>query len=184
MTNPLLERLRHHVTGAIEHGKITLYLSNGDKVTNWPGSLRIRAYRVKHGKHNIARTRTDAWFTFEGANWHGVNYGKDSQILHCRRTKMSDPIVVIPREEYNKFTCQWDVILFFPEQPANYGRIQFYGDGAHGEACIDYYRKTRKPKRWAALVVPALQRYFREPGDEYRQMERINYNKLRKAWVR
>lgn len=72
-------------------GRATLYLSRAPdktyKITDWPGHLLIHPYRVQHGKHNIARTRTDAWFSFEGTAWHGVSYGDNTMIIHCRRLK-------------------------------------------------------------------------------------------------
>lgn len=85
-------------------GKITLYLtcdpatksinpwggrefrSSLGHVTNWPGSLRI-ACHTRQGKHNIARTRYDVWFKFEGYEWWGVSYGENTQLVHCKRTK-------------------------------------------------------------------------------------------------
>lgn len=77
-----------------EKGKITLYVTyqktvNGEQatVTNWPGSLSIRAPYVKTGRHNIARVRRDVWFRFEEALWHGVHYGDNTQLVHCKRTK-------------------------------------------------------------------------------------------------
>lgn len=76
----------------IETGKAILYLTedsktNMYKVTNWPASLTFNA-TVRKGKHNLARTRYDAWFTGpDGKNWHGVTYGDDSQLCHCKRIK-------------------------------------------------------------------------------------------------
>jgi hypothetical protein len=56
-------------------------------VSNWPGTLKMRAY-VRKGRHNIARTRYDAWFTGpDGAKWHGVQYGENTQVVRCRRLK-------------------------------------------------------------------------------------------------
>jgi hypothetical protein len=78
-----------------EAGKIALYLTTkqdtggnyGDaKITNWPGSLEFKG-RYHKGRHNIAGSRYDVWFTFEGTNWHGVTYGDNTQICHCKRTK-------------------------------------------------------------------------------------------------
>lgn len=58
------------------------------KITNWPGSLTFRPHYVKRGRHNIARTRYDAWFTGpDGKPWHGVQYGDMTQVIHCRRIK-------------------------------------------------------------------------------------------------
>jgi len=74
-----------------EKGKNTLYLSKNIvdqwRVTNWPGTLELIPTYIKKGKHNIATTRTDVWFNFEGSKWYGVNYGETSQILHCRKLK-------------------------------------------------------------------------------------------------
>lgn len=79
-------------------GKATLYLAsiNGiatnwpmrhhGEVTNWPGTLRLSCI-VQRGRHNIARTRYDVWFRFEGKPWHGVCYGENTQIVHCKRIK-------------------------------------------------------------------------------------------------
>lgn len=73
-----------------DDGRITLYLTGNDAsgwyIVNWPASLKFKAY-VKTGRHNIARVRYDAWFNFEGAQWHGVQYGDNTQIIHCNRTK-------------------------------------------------------------------------------------------------
>jgi hypothetical protein len=66
-------------------GKATLYLFQ-NHVTNWPGTLKIPC-TVRTGRHNIARVRRDVWFSFEGARWHGVQYGDNSQICKCRRLK-------------------------------------------------------------------------------------------------
>ena len=75
-----------------EHGKNTLYLTKdekGWKVTNWPGTLVFRPHYVKKGWHNIAGSRHDAWFTFEGHVWHAVQYGEWSDIARCKRTKQA-----------------------------------------------------------------------------------------------
>ena len=69
-------------------GKATLYLTskaNVYTVTDWPGSLRFEC-RVRVGRHNIAGKRYDAWFRVDGQLWHGVQYGDNTQILHCKRT--------------------------------------------------------------------------------------------------
>ena len=74
----------------IKTGRACLYLVNRDGrqyITNWPGSLSIGPVYVRKGKHNIAGTRYDAWFTFDNQKWHGVNYGEMTQIIHCRRLK-------------------------------------------------------------------------------------------------
>lgn len=55
-------------------------------VSDWSGRFLIRPMNVQRGKHNIARTRWDVWFEFEGRVWHGVQYGENTQLLHCKRT--------------------------------------------------------------------------------------------------
>ena len=72
-----------------EDGRATLYLVKtvGEyEVSNWTGSLRFKPV-VRKGKHNIARSRYDAWFMVNGQKWHGVNYGEFSQLLHCKKMK-------------------------------------------------------------------------------------------------
>src|SRR5579862_3187883 len=69
----------------IRDGKATLYLNPG-KVTNWPGTLAfvVNAGAIKRGHHNIAGSRYDVWFTGpDGAWWHGVTYGENTQLCHC-----------------------------------------------------------------------------------------------------
>jgi hypothetical protein len=71
-------------------GRATLYLVRRDgewHVTNWPGSLDLKAYGVRFGRHNLAGRRVDFWFKFEGQEWHGYNLGHYSQIAHCKRLK-------------------------------------------------------------------------------------------------
>ena len=86
-----------------DHGKITLYLTCepvtakrnesyqlyvDSKISNWPGSLTIpcRVKRNRNG-HNWGLTRYDAWFKFEGREWHGVLYGDNTQLIHCKQLK-------------------------------------------------------------------------------------------------
>lgn len=71
-------------------GRITLYLSGQPgfyKLTNWPGTLKIAPYRVRKGRHNIAGSRYDVWFSFNGQEWHGVQYGENTQLCHCKVKK-------------------------------------------------------------------------------------------------
>jgi hypothetical protein len=82
-----------------ETGRAVLYLSDcvgvaADRsvsrdrlrVTNWPGSLSLPVSSVRHSRNNFGAQRTDVWFRFDGADWHGVNVG-DNQILRCKRLK-------------------------------------------------------------------------------------------------
>ena len=72
-------------------GRATLYLT-GDhdtapEATNWPGTLRFQCGAVRRSRHNVARWRYDTWFIGpDGHRWHGVQYGDNTQILHCRKT--------------------------------------------------------------------------------------------------
>jgi len=74
-----------------DKGKITLYLTTNtegkQEITNWPGSLRFPTPYVKRSFHNIAKHRYDTWFVFEGYYWHAVQYGDNTEIAHCKRTK-------------------------------------------------------------------------------------------------
>lgn len=76
-----------------EHGEIALYLSDDGamssaRVGNWAGSLSFKVINYRRSKHNIAGVRYDVWFRDDdGAIWWGVNYGHNSQITRCRRTK-------------------------------------------------------------------------------------------------
>ena len=76
----------------IDNGAISLYLTidkkypSRGKVTNWPGTLSLPV-GIKVGRHNIAGVRYDCWFTFNGHVWHGVTYGDNTQICHCKQTK-------------------------------------------------------------------------------------------------
>jgi hypothetical protein len=86
----------------IETGRAVLYLTHNrasgnysntfgqyvdGKVSNWPGTLNFPA-RVRIGRHNIAGRRYDVWFNGpDGYEWHGVQYGDNSQLTHSKRTK-------------------------------------------------------------------------------------------------
>jgi hypothetical protein len=79
----------------VRTGRTTLYLTHEMRpenptakhgtVGNWPGSLVFHA-TVKKGRHNIASTRYDVWFVGpDGRDWHGVQYGENTQLCHCKR---------------------------------------------------------------------------------------------------
>jgi hypothetical protein len=85
-----------------DHDKITLYLTMYDKpslilpgqiykaakITNWPGTLEFKTNYVKQGLHNFAGVRYDVWFKDEHGNrWWGVQYGDNTQLLHCKKLK-------------------------------------------------------------------------------------------------
>ena len=73
-------------------GKAGLYLSRDDrgwKVTDWPGRLCFRPSVIERKQgHNMGLTRRDAWFTDRvGERWWGVQYGDNTEIIHCKKLK-------------------------------------------------------------------------------------------------
>ena len=73
-----------------ETGKHDLYLTknNGQyEISNWPGTLRFGPVNVSKGHHNIAGTRLDVWFSFNGHVWHGINLGEWNQVCRVKQTK-------------------------------------------------------------------------------------------------
>jgi hypothetical protein len=69
-------------------GKTILYLDTAKRtVSNWPGTLSINLSSLSKGRHNIARVRYDVSFIHKGKRWHGVQYGDNTQICHCKRSK-------------------------------------------------------------------------------------------------
>ena len=101
-----------------KEGKISLYLtgpheksglSSSTLLSNWPGSLKIRVYSsVRKGDHNIAGCRYDVWFKFEGDDWHGVQYGDNTQLCHCHRLKK--------KEEMDSFVRQYLATLLWTQE--------------------------------------------------------------------
>jgi len=69
-------------------GRAVLYL-DGDCLTDWPGRLRFPLLRRTKGAHNMAGTREDVWFTLDGHEWHGTQYGRWSTVAHCKRTRVA-----------------------------------------------------------------------------------------------
>lgn len=61
-------------------------VENG-KVSNWSGTVSFPVRYVNVGRHNMAGVRYDFWFTVDGDNWHGVRYGDNTQLAHCKRIK-------------------------------------------------------------------------------------------------
>lgn len=79
------ERLLNAKPG--EKSFLYLTVSEGESyLSNWPGTLKIQVY-PKRGKHNIAGRRYDVWFSFGAHEFHGVNYGENTQICHIKRLK-------------------------------------------------------------------------------------------------
>lgn len=87
----------------IETGRAVLYLNSiptsdcmagqpwntrRGALSNWPGTLEFKTTAFKVGRHNMARRRYDVWFIGpDGKEWHGVQYGDNTQLCHCRRLK-------------------------------------------------------------------------------------------------
>lgn len=71
-----------------ETGRAVLYLDGIQQLTNWPGTLRFPVRYSKAGNHNMTGSRIDVWFQGpDGKEWHGVQYGDNTQLCHCKRTK-------------------------------------------------------------------------------------------------
>lgn len=71
-------------------GKTYLYLvarNNSWSVQDFMGLLSIPVYHVKLGRHNIAGIRYDFWFEYHDNLYHGVVYGRDSQLARIKRIK-------------------------------------------------------------------------------------------------
>ena len=87
-----------------ETGKAVLYLvkraDGSHELTNWPGSLCLYVLHMKVGSHNIAGTRYDVWFIFGGRKWHGVQYGDNTQICHCRRLEKKTNMLTAQQIEW------------------------------------------------------------------------------------
>ena len=89
---------KHDAASMVKTGRAVLYFTpqrnrihtadDCAHVTNWPGTLSFRAFNVRKGRHNIARTQTR--FNFVGPDkktWSGVQFGEWSQLAKCRRNK-------------------------------------------------------------------------------------------------
>lgn len=71
-------------------GKTVLYLNTKEKtLSNWPGTFKIQLHAIRQGRHNIAGKRYDFWFDYKGNEFHGVQYGDNTQISHIKRLKAS-----------------------------------------------------------------------------------------------
>ena len=85
----------------LNNGKIKLYLVQRGKwqykpndnvstwnITNWPNSLSFPVIWYEIGGHNFAGIRYDIWFVGPDDHiWHGVQYGENTELCHCKRTK-------------------------------------------------------------------------------------------------
>jgi hypothetical protein len=78
---------RDEMSNAKKGDKFTMYLTMKDgkaKVGNWPSSFVIPVGYVRKGRHNFAGVRYDVWPRINGREFHGVQYGDNTQICHLR----------------------------------------------------------------------------------------------------
>jgi hypothetical protein len=78
---------RAEMSNAKKGDRFTMYLTmegGKAKVTNWPASFVIPVGYVAKGRHNFARVRYDVWPRINGREFHGVQYGDNTQICHLR----------------------------------------------------------------------------------------------------
>lgn len=91
--------------------------------------------------------------------------------------------VIVKREKFEN--GDESLILFFPESEANYGRIEYFAEGCHGEADLTYFWSL-KPSR--SGDTPRVQRLLRAYERHYRcTLKRVSRDtdKMRKdRWQR
>lgn len=93
-----------------------------------------------------------------------------------------EKVKVIFRKSKNPYTKEYEVVAFFPEFEANYGRILSYMHiGQHGEADLGFYHETKKATE--AEYKPLLEELKARYDDcELVVKCKINYKDLQKAW--
>jgi len=97
---------------------------------------------------------------------------------------------VIYRTEHNPYTGKWECIAFFPEFPANLGRIVYYNQNdGWGECDIEYYyykTKKAKPEDYAELHKYLLNEFEYPTGGEEPETltirQKISKDMTDKAW--
>lgn len=68
--------------------KTVLYWTEKErKLSNWPGTLNIKANYFTKSWHNFGGWKTHIWFNFEGNNFYAYSIGDRTQIAHVRRVK-------------------------------------------------------------------------------------------------
>jgi len=94
-----------------------------------------------------------------------------------------EKVKVIFRKAKNPYTKKYEVVAFFPEASANYGRILSYMHiGQHSEADLEFYHNTKKATEdeYKSLLVELKMRYH---GCDLIVKQKINYKDLRNAWI-
>ncbi len=78
----------------IKHGNAMLYMTKKDGkyiITNWLNTLKFECPVYWANGHNWGLTRHNV--RFKGPDnkiWYGVTFGDNTQIAHCKRTKLTD----------------------------------------------------------------------------------------------
>lgn len=93
-----------------------------------------------------------------------------------------EKVKVIFRKSKNPYTKEYEVVAFFPEIEANYGRILSYMHiGQHGEADLGFYHETKKAieEEYKSLLEELKVIY---DDCELVVKHKINYKDLQKAW--
>ncbi len=93
-----------------------------------------------------------------------------------------EKVKVVFRKAKNPYTKEYEIVAFFPEIEARYGKILSYMHiGQHGEADLEFYHKTTKATE--AEYKPLLMELKSIYNDcELMVKQKINYKDLRKAW--
>lgn len=94
-----------------------------------------------------------------------------------------EKVKVIFRKVKNPYTKECEIVAFFSEASANYGRILSYMHiGQHSEADLEFYQSTKKATE--AEYKPLLEELKAIYDDcELMVKQKINYKDLRKAWI-
>ena len=93
-----------------------------------------------------------------------------------------EKLKVIFRKAKNPYTNEYEVVAFFPEIEANYGRILSYMHiGQHSEADLGFYHITKKAteEEYKPLLNELKVRY---DDCELVVKQKLYYNDLVKAW--
>jgi hypothetical protein len=56
-----------------------------NKVGNWNGSIKVRAYFAREWYSNIGDKRQSVYFTYEGIYFYGVYYKSNSDIVRIKQ---------------------------------------------------------------------------------------------------
>lgn len=93
-----------------------------------------------------------------------------------------EKVKVVFRKAKNPYTKEYEIIAFFPEIKANYGKILSYMHmGQHGEASMEFYWSTKKAtKEEYQTLLEELKAIYDDC--ELVVKQKITYKDLLKAW--